>query len=202
MSEAAQSGAGSTQGRVKWKRFAFIMVPAAAVAATLIGLTAQGAIGANISVSGQEYLVTASQLNGLGFEQFTAYDPQGKGSVPVAVTGIRSARITNLCQSVSVAGIHLVIRAGSAGRPVLASNLIVDVGAQSGDVIFHHIAIGQDAGTLTQVPGLIGAPGNFSEQAVAVTIKHLVQGTWLTTVGTFILPGLHLTVSTHGPSCP
>lgn len=62
MSEAAVPGARSVPGRVKWKRFAIVMVPSAAVAAVLIGLTAEGAIGANISVSGQEYLVTATQL--------------------------------------------------------------------------------------------------------------------------------------------
>jgi hypothetical protein len=178
------------------------MVPAAAVAAMLVGLTAKGAIGANISVSGQEYLVTANELDGIGFEQFTAYIPQGRGSVPVAVTGIRAAKLINLCQVVSVAGIHLVTRAGSGSRPVLASNLIVDTSAQTGDAVFHHIAIGQDAATLTAVPGLTGAPGNFSEQAATVTIKHLVQATWLTTVGTFTLPGLSVKVSTHGPFCP
>jgi hypothetical protein len=178
------------------------MVPAAAVAATLIGLTAQGAIGANISVSGQEYLVTATRLNGAGFEQFPSYIPQGKGSVPVAVTAVRSAAIANLCQAVSVGGITLTIRAGTRSRPVLASNLIADVSTQTGDATFHNIVIGQDAATpLYKVP-VTGAPGIFSEQAASVVIKHLVQHTWLTTAGTFTLPGLRLKVTTHGASCP
>jgi Family of unknown function (DUF6230) len=204
MSEAAQSGAGSTQGRVKWKRFAFIMVPAAAVAATLIGLTAQGAIGANISVSGKEYLVTANELDANGFVQFATYDPQGKGSVPVAVSGLRSAKLISLCQAVStgVGNISIILRAGSGSTPVSASNLIVDASAQTGDAVFRNIAIGQDAGTLTQVPGTTGAPGTFGEQASSITIKHLVQNTWLTTAGTFTLPGLSVKVSTHGATCP
>jgi hypothetical protein len=205
MSETAQSGAGSLQGRVKWKRFAYIMVPAAAVAATLIGLTAQGAIGANISVSGKEYLVTADQLNGNGFEQFAAFDTQSNGkSVPIAVSGIRSAQLINLCQAVStgVGNITIILRAGRPGStPVSASNLIVDASSQTGDAVFHNIAIGQDAGTLTQVPGTTGAPGTFGEQASSITINKLVQSTWLTTAGTFTLPGLSVKVSTTGPTC-
>jgi hypothetical protein len=205
MSETAQSGAGSSPGRVKWKRFAFVMVPAAAVAATLVGLTAQGAIGANISVSGKEYLVTATQLNGAGFEQFASYVPQGIGGrVPVAVTGIRFAQIINLCQAVhtGVGNISFILRAGTGRRPASASNLIVDASFLAGDAQFHNIAIGQDAATLTKVPGLIGVPGTFGQQAATVVIKHLVQNTWLTTAGTFTLPGLSLKVSTHGATCP
>ena len=202
MSERAESGARFRPGRVKWKRFAVVMVPAAVAAATLIGLTAQGAIGANISVSGKEYLVTANQLTGTGFEQFGAVIPSGNTHVPVAVSAIRSADLTNLCQAVSVGGITLLLRAGSASNPVHADNLIVDASSLAGDATFHNIAIGQDAGTLTQVPGTTGTPGTFGEQASSITIKNLVQHTWLTTAGTFTLPGLSLKVSTSGGTCP
>lgn len=202
MSESAQSGTRYRPGRVKWKRFAILMVPAAVVAASLIGLTAKGAIGANISVSGQEYLVTADQLTGTGFEQFGSTVPQGDKQIPVAVSAIKSADLTSLCQAVSVGGITLLLRAGSASNPVHADNLIVDASSLAGDVTFHNIAIGQDAGTLDQVPGTTGASGAFGEQASDITIKNLVQHTWLTTAGTFTLPGLNLKVSTNGGSCP
>jgi hypothetical protein len=202
MSERPQSGARSSQGRVKWKRFAIVMVPSAVVAATLIGLTAQGAVGANISVSGQEYLVTANQLTGTGFEQFGSTVPQGTKKIPVAVSAIKSADLTSLCQAVSVGGITLLLRAGSASNPVHADNLIVDASSLAGDVKFTNIAIGQDAGTLDQDQGTTGTPGTFGEQASTITIKDLVQHTWLTTAGTFTLPGLHLSVSTSGGSCP
>jgi Family of unknown function (DUF6230) len=204
MSQTAQSGAGFPPGHVKWKRFAFIMVPAAAVAATLIGLTAQGAIGVNISVSGKEYLVTASQFSGTGFEQYASYVKPGNGSQPIAATALRSAAIGNLCQAVStgVGNISFILRAGTGHTPVSASNLIIDASSIAGDATFHNIVIGQDAGTLTQVPGITGAPGTFGTQASSITIRHLVQHTWLTTAGTFTLPGLSLKVSTHGTSCP
>jgi hypothetical protein len=190
-------------GRVRWKRFALIMVPSAVVAAALIGLTAEGAIGANISVSGQEYTVTANQLSGSGFEQFGTTVKSGDKQIPVAESAIRSAKLTNLCQAVKIGSVTLLLRAGrSSGNPVSASNLIVDASSLSGDTSFGNIAIGQDAGTLNQVPGTTGTPGSFGEQADTITINHLVQHTWLTTAGTFTLPGLSLNVSTNGGSCP
>ena len=204
MSQTAQPGAAFSPGRVKWKRFAYIMVPAAAVAATLVGLTAKGAIGANISVSGEEYLVTATQLNAKGFEQFAKYDMQINGKrVPVIVSALRFATITNLCQAVptGVGNISFILTAGTGRTPVSASNLIVDARALAGDARFTNIVIGQDASTLNEAPA-IGAPGTFGQQADTVVIKHLVQHTWLTTAGTFTLPGLSLRVSTHGAFCP
>jgi hypothetical protein len=204
MSHAAQPGAGFSPGRVKWKRFAFIMVPAATVAAALIGLTAQGAVGVNISVSGKEFLVTANQLSSKGFEQFATYLPQGRGSQPIVVNALGSTAINNLCQAVStgVGNISFAIRAGTGSKPVSASSLIVDASALAGDATFRNIAIGQDAGTLNKVPGSTGTPGTFGSQADSVVIKHLVQHTWLTTAGSFTLPGFSLKVTTHGAACP
>src|ERR1700753_13321 len=135
-------------GRVRWKRFALIMVPSAVVAAALIGLTAEGAIGANISVSGQEYTVTANQLSGSGVEQFGTTVKSGDRQIPVAESAIRSAKLTNLCQAVKIGSVTLLLRAGrSSGHPVSASNLIVDASSPHRDASFHNIAIGHDART-------------------------------------------------------
>jgi hypothetical protein len=203
MSMSAEASPRAALGRVRWKRFALIMVPSAVVAAALIGLTAEGAIGANISVSGQEYTITASQLSGRGFEQFGSTVKSGRRQIPVAESAIRSAKLANLCQAVKIGSVTLLLRAGRAsGDPVSASNLIVDASSLSGDASFHNIAIGQDAGTLNQVPGTTGTPGSFGEQADTIVINHLVQHTWLTTAGTFTLPGLSLNISTNGGSCP
>jgi Family of unknown function (DUF6230) len=190
----------SAVGRVRWKRLAVIIVPAGAIAAALIGLTAQGAIAANVSVSGQQFLVTATQLNGTGFEQFgSQVSANGSGTQPVIVSGIGSATLTNLCQAVKAGPLTMRLTAGGS-TPVSASNLIVDASSLSGSsATFHGITIGQDAGTLTAAPGTAGAAGGFGEQAETVTIDNLVQHTWLTTAGTFTLPGLHLS---FGGSCP
>lgn len=179
-------------GKVRWRRFAIVAVPAVAVAGILIGLTSQGAIASSISVSGQEFTVTAAQLNGTGFEQFGGSAPQGNGQQPVIVSGIHSATLSHLCQSVKVGSLTLRLTAGS-GTPVSASNLIVDASGQTGSqAVFHNITIGQDAGTLTEDPGTTGPSGGFGQQADSVTIDKLVQHTWLTTAGTFTLPGLSI----------
>jgi hypothetical protein len=38
-----------------------------------------------------------------------------------------------------------------------------------------------------------GPSGGFGQQADSVTIDNLKQNTWLTTAGTFTLPGFNLT---------
>jgi Family of unknown function (DUF6230) len=186
--------AGPAVGRVRWRRFAILFLPALAIAGTLIGLTAEGVLAANISVSGSAFEVSSSQLNGTGFEQFGGVVTDAANNPhPVAISAIQSATLANLCQSVAVGPIVLRITAGGGGTPVSASNLIVDADQLSGSTaVFHNITIGQDAGTLTEDPGVAGQAGGFGQQASSVTIDNLQQHTWLTTAGTFTLPGFSL----------
>jgi hypothetical protein len=186
-------------GKVRWRRFAILMIPAAAVAAVLVGLTATGSIAASISVSGNAFEVTSTQLRGTGFEQFGGIATQANGTQhPVAVSVIRNATLQSLCQSVAVGPFTLVLRAGRGSTPVSADNLVVDADQLSGDATFTNISIGQDAGSLTEVPGTTGTSGGFGEQADTVVITNLRQHTWLTTAGTFTLPGLSLSFSRSG----
>jgi Family of unknown function (DUF6230) len=184
---------------VRWRRFAILMIPSAAAAAVLVGLTATGSIAASISVSGNAFEVTSTQLRGTGFEQFGSIATQANGNQhPVAVSVIRTATLQRLCQSVAVGPFTLVLRAGVGSTPVSADNLVVDADRLSGNATFTNIAIGQDAGTLTEVPGTAGASGGFGEQADTIVITNLRQHTWLTTAGTFTLPGLSLSFSRSG----
>ena len=186
-------------GRVKWRRFALVAVPAAIVAGALVATTAAGAIASSISVSGEEYLITADKLTGTGFEQYGGTISGASGSQPVIISAIQSASLTNLCQSVTIGPITLHLTAGGGGTPVSAQNLIVDASSQTGSqAIFHNISIGVDAGTLTEDPGATGTAGGFGQQADSMEIDNLVQHTWLTTAGTFTLPGLSLG---FGASC-
>ena len=111
---------------------------------------------------------------------------------------IKNATLQSLCQSVAVGPFTLVLRAGAGSTPVSADNLVVDADQLSGTATFTNIAIGQDAGTLTEVPGTSGASGGFGEQADTIVISNLRQHTWLTTAGTFTLPGLSLSFSRSG----
>jgi hypothetical protein len=170
-----------------------LFVPAMAAAATLVALTAEGVLAASISVSGSAFEVSATKLQGTGFEQFGGVVSDTKGGQhPVAISAIKSAALTDLCQSVSVGPLTLRITAGGGGTPATADNLIVDADTLSGDATFNNIVIGQDAGTLNQVPGVAGQSGGFGQQATSVTINNLRQNTWLTTAATFKLPGFGL----------
>jgi hypothetical protein len=178
----------SARGKVNWRRFAIVAVPAIAVAGILVGLTAEGALASSISVSGEEFTITANQLAGTGFAQYGDSLPNSKGSqTPVIVSSIRNATLTSLCQSVTVFGMTVHLTAGDSGSPVTASNLVVDADSQTASsAVFTNLSIGQDAGTLG------GPAGTFGEAADQVTINNLVQQTWYTTAGTFTLPDLKL----------
>ena len=184
----------TVSGRVKWRRFAIAAVPAVAIAGVLVGLTAQGALASSISVSGQEFTITADQLVGTGFAQFGGALPNSAGGqTPVIVSAMKNATMANLCQSVTVLGMTIHLTAGGSGSPVSASNLVVDASDQTASsAVFTNISIGQDAGTLG------GPAGTFGEAADQVTINNLVQHTWYTTAGTFTLPNLSLG---FGASC-
>jgi hypothetical protein len=193
MSVDSSNSRPAVQGRVKWRRFALVAVPAIVVAGILIGLTAEGAIASSISVSGQEYLITANKLTGTGFEQFGGDVTSSNGEQPVIISAIHSASLSSLCQSVTVGPVTLHLTAGGGSTPVTADNLIVDASGQTGsEAVFHNISIGLDAGTLSEDPGTVGTAGGFGQQADTVEIDNLVQHTWLTTAGTFTLPDLSL----------
>lgn len=189
----------AVRGRTRWRRFAAALVPALAVAGLLVVLTAQSLLAVSFSLSGTPFVVTASELRGQGFEQFGVLDhsvlnvlPGNTNQIVLTANAIRSATLTDLCQSVTVGGLTLRITAGTGGRPVQATDLVVDADQLSGNARFTQIHIGQDASTLNQVPGVRGPVGDFGEQAATVTITDLRQHAYATTAGTFTLPDFSL----------
>ncbi|RDG38851.1 DUF6230 family protein [Streptomyces corynorhini] len=199
--------AAAPRGRVRLRRAALMGVPAFAAAATLVILTAQGAIAAQFAISGMPFTVTADRLEGRGFEQFGALDNMAEGSpnagdtggqVLTVVSAIKSAKLTKLCQSVELGGTYLHITAGDKGTPVAASDLTTDSTVLTGsDASFDNIEIGGDASTFTKA-GVKGPLGVFGQQADTVTITKLRQTNWATTAAKFRLPNLHLSFSSKG----
>jgi hypothetical protein len=198
-------------GRVRLRRFAALAVPAALAGGALVVLTAQGVLAAQFSISGMPFTVTATQLQGTGFEQYGGIDytapnspnlTDDNGQMLVFVSAIKQAYLTDLCQSVSIGFTNLIIHAGANGTPVAASNLVVDSDQLTGDASFTNLAVDQDASTLDEVPALEGANsgllGTFGQQADSVTIKNLRQENWATTASTFTLPGLSMSFSNTG----
>jgi len=171
-------------------------------------LTAQGALGVQFAISGMPFTVTATELDGVGFEQFGGLDSMAEGSpnagdtggqVLVITSAIKDATLTKLCQSVDLGGTNLLIKAGAGKDKVQASHLTTDSTELSGDASFGNIEIGNDASTLDKA-GVEGPIGVFSQQADTVHIDNLRQTNYATTAAVFKLPGLHLSFSSEG--CP
>lgn len=154
------------RGGTRWKRFALVMVPSvAATAAVGIGL-AQGALAASFAVSGQEFKVKATELEGWDFVQYGSVASgktlDGKPlNEPVAVSGFSEAYITNMCQSVvtpklpfDLGSVTLRLEAGGPGHErVYAKDLYLDVSELDADAQFTNIDIGVAAGSLKKFPG-------------------------------------------------
>jgi Family of unknown function (DUF6230) len=187
-------------GRVRWRRFGLILIPAAAVAIILVVLTAQSVLAVSFAISGVPFTVTASQLNGQGFEDFGVVDhsisrnlPSGTTHMVLSASAIRSATISHLCLSVALLGAAtLRITAADGGSQVSGTDLVIDANRLSGNASFTKMTIGQDASTLTEVPGVKGGVGDFSLASRTIAISNLRTHAYATTAGTFTLPGLSL----------
>ncbi|MEU6274711.1 DUF6230 family protein [Streptomyces populi] len=208
--ETPESGSpadGQTRrGRVRLRRAAVMAIPATAVAAGLMIATAQGALGVQFAISGMPFTVTATELNGTGFEQFGGLDNMAEdspnagdtgGQVLIVTSAIKNATLDHLCQSVDLGGTNLLITAGSGSDKVQATDLTTDSTELSGNASFNNIEIGNDASTLTKA-GVQGPKGVFSQQADTVRIANLRQTNYATTAGVFKLPGLKLRFSDQG----
>lgn len=179
-------------GRIRWRRFALILMPALATMIVLVVLTAQSVLAVSFAISGVPFTVTASQLNGQGFEQFGVLDHSvTRGNFFLASSAIRTATLSHLCLSVNLGLAILKITAGN-GSDVSGTDLVIDADRLSGNASFRKINIGQDASTLTQVPGVRGPAGAFALGSQTVAISDLRTHAYATTAGTFTLPGLSL----------
>ncbi|MFE0450540.1 DUF6230 family protein [Streptomyces sp. NPDC058914] len=206
--ENPESGSAERRGRVRLRRAAVMAVPATLVAAGLAVLTAQGALGVQFAISGMPFVVTADKLEGEGFAQFGSLDHmiedspnQGDtgGQVLVVTSVVKSGKLTNLCQSVDLGGIQLVLTAGDKGTKVGVENLAIDSDEITGNAAFNNIEIGRDASTFDKVDTR-GLPGVYGQQADKVVITDLYQHNYAATAAVFKLPDLHMRFG--GKGCP
>ncbi|MFE9653965.1 DUF6230 family protein [Micromonospora sp. NPDC006431] len=188
------------RGGTRWRRFAVLAVPAAAVAGGIVFGMANGAIAANITVSGKAFKVGATRLEGDGFKQYggVVYEKGNPVPRPVAISEIGHADLYNLCQSVnaSVPGLPVVLRieAGGGRQPATADGMLIAMDSLAGDATFTKIKIGQDATDLSAA----AQEGSFGQSSEHVTITGLEQVARYTTAGTFKLTGLKLKVHAFG----
>nr|WP_296065993.1 DUF6230 family protein [uncultured Actinoplanes sp.] len=195
-------------GRTNWRRFAIAAaIPAVAAVGVMTGV-AQGAIPANFVVSGTPFKLSADRLEGEGFTQYSGSvqaaangDKGLDGRKMLAVSGIASADIYNLCQTVSVGPVVLRIEAGKdENNPVHADDLLIGMTELSGDATFKNIDIGVDAAHLSKDKSDTqpadnkkhGDSGGFGQEADHVTITGLKQTAYSTSATTFKLSGMSL----------
>lgn len=195
-------------GRTSWKRFFALFAASAAVATALAVGIADGVLASSFLVSGQQFKVSADRLEGTGFVNYGWIDEHADGSAePVAVSGIRSATLTNMCQSVVttlpiVGDITLKLTAGTEGSPVRASDLVIDMAQLEGNADFTNIQIGHDAAALDRGPGgAVGLQGLFGQQSERIVITDLRQVAWAANAGRFRLDGLRMNLVDGRDEC-
>jgi hypothetical protein len=196
-------------GRTSWKRLGIVMVPTVVLAGALTVAMANGAIAASFAVSGQQFKLKADQLTGNGFVNYGVIDKHADGSpFAAAVSAFKSASITNLCQSVVttlpvIGDVTLTIKAGGAGTPVTATDLIIDMQQlNASSATFTNINIGEDASTLSgSAQGAVGTAGLFGQQADSATLTNITQVANSTNAGTFSLHDMSMGLSLGAHDC-
>jgi hypothetical protein len=185
-------------------RIALVAVPLGVVTAVTMGSVAQGAVPVSFSISGQQFQISASKLDGTGFSQYAgvAKDTAGNDR-QVAIANIKSATLADLCQSVTtntpMGKVGVLITAGGGGKPAVAKDLQIGMTDLKGDADFTNIRIGVDASTVNT--SAKGSPGDFAQDADALTIDGVQQTAWSTTAGTFTLTGMHLQLTDGTKTC-
>ncbi|NYF55846.1 DUF6230 family protein [Micromonospora purpureochromogenes] len=182
-------------GRTRWRRFAAMMVPAAAAAGAVLFGMQSGAIASDITVSGQTFKIGAERLEGDGFKQYGGIVKEKNGKVhPVALSEISSAQLYKLCQSVraDLPGLPVVLTINAGDdKPATAKDMLIAMDSLDGNATFTNIRIGRDATDLNAS----AQAGSFGQDAQHVTITGLEQVSRYTTAATFNLTGLRLKVN-------
>ena len=185
-------------------RIALVAIPAGVVAAALMGGVAQGAVPVSFAVSGSQFQIGASQLEGTGFSQYAGLAKDTEGAEhTVAIANIKSATLTDLCQSVitdtPLGKVGVLIKAGGNGNPASASDLQIGMTGLKGDASFGAIRIGVDASTVNT--DAKGSAGDFAQDADTVSIKNLQQTAWSTQASVFTLTGMTLELTDGSQGC-
>jgi hypothetical protein len=185
-------------------RIVLTAVPVAVVATVLMAGVANGAVPVSFSVSGSQFQISASSLDGTGFSQYAGVAPDTAGTQhQVAIANIKSATLAELCQSVvtdtPLGKVGMLITAGGGGHPASATDLQIGMTDLKGDSTFSNIRIGVDASTVNT--GAKGSAGDFAQDSDSITITGLQQTAWSTQASVFTLTGMHVQVTDGTKGC-
>lgn len=185
-------------------RMILTAIPVAAAVTVLTAGVAQGAVPVSFAVSGSQFQIGASLLDGSGFSQYSGVAKDAKGNYhPVAIANIKSAKLYDLCQAVSadtpLGKVGVLINAGGGGHPATASDLQIGMTGLKGDATFGNIRIGVDASTVNTAAK--GSVGDFAQDADTVNIKGVEQTAWSTQASVFTLTGMKLQLTDGSKGC-
>lgn len=185
-------------------RIVLAAVPVALLSTVLMAGVANGAVPVSFAVSGGQFKISASQLDGTGFSQYGGVAQEGKTGTyhPVAIANIATASLADLCQSVvavtPLGKVGLLIGAGGGGKPATATDLQIGMTDLKGDATFGNIRIGVDAAAVKTAAK--GTTGDFAQDADSIKVAGLQQTAWSTQASVFTLNGMHLQL-TNGTEC-
>jgi hypothetical protein len=185
-------------------RIVLAAVPVAVVATVMMAGVANGAVPVAFDVSGSQFQIGASQLDGSSFSQYAGVAKDTKGNEhQVAIANIGQASLSDLCQSVvtntPLGKAGLLITAGGNGRPATATNLQIGMTDLKGDASFGNIRIGVDASDVNTAAK--GSPGDFAQDASTIKISGLQQTAWSTQAAVFNLTGMHVQLTDGSKGC-
>lgn len=191
-------------GRSHTGRVAMLAIPTGVVSALLMGGVAQGAVPVSFAVSGTQFKITSSQLNGTGFSQYSGFAKDAEGvKHPVVTANIKNATLENLCQSAvadtPLGKVGVLIKAGGEGTPATAKDLQIGMTGLEGDAKFENIRIGVDASDVNTEAK--GSKGDFAQDADTISIKDLKQDSWSTTASVFTLKDMSLKLTDGTETC-
>ncbi|GAB3495619.1 DUF6230 family protein [Nocardiopsis coralliicola] len=193
-------------GGTRWRTFGLAVLPGLGAAAILGLMTTQGLLAASFAVSGDNFKLSASQLEGEGFTQYgdvaTSVDDSSR---PVGLSTVDSAEITDMCMSallpLPIGEATLLIGAGGGETPVEGSNLTLDIEQLEGNASFSNIEIGRDASTLDKAEGGSGPAGGFGLQADTISVADPEITSWAVNAGSLKLSGLSLALKPGNHEC-
>ncbi|MBO9625563.1 MAG: cholesterol esterase [Microbacterium sp.] len=185
-------------------RITLVAIPVGVVAAALLGGVAQGAVPVSFAVSGSQFQIGASSLEGTGFSQYAGVATDSEGvEHTVAIANIKSATLDDLCQAVitetPLGKVGVLIKAGGGGKPATASDLQIGMTGLKGDASFGAIRIGVDASTVKT--DAKGSAGDFAQDSDTISIKNLQQTAWSTQASVFTLTGMTLELTDGSQGC-
>lgn len=185
-------------------RIAMVAIPTGVVSAMLMGGVAQGAVPVSFAISGTQFKISSTELDGTGFSQYSGVAKDAEGAEHAVVTAnIKNASLENLCQSAvqetPLGKVGILIKAGGKGEPATAKDLQIGMTGLEGDASFKNIRIGVDASDVNTKEK--GSKGDFSQDADTVNIKDLKQDSWSTTASVFTLKDMSLKLTDGSQQC-